>query len=73
MKDLIEIINDNDEKEWMESLCDCKIFLFRYNRISNSNSNPGYDPDKFQNGRNVAVEFTTHAINFRTNKNPGGI
>lgn len=72
VKDFIEIIDDEDERGWMEGFCDREIFLFTYNGIGDVNPNPGYDPDEFRNGRNVAVEFTTHAINFRTKKNLGG-
>lgn len=32
-KDLIALINNNDEREWMSQLCDKRKFLFTYNRI----------------------------------------
>lgn len=72
VKDLIKVMDNEDEREWMESLCDREIFPFIYNGIANANPNPGYDLDEFRTGQYVAVEFTTHAIDFRTKKNPGG-
>lgn len=72
VKDLIELMDDEDDQEWMEGLWDREIFPFTYNGIGDANPNPGYDPDEFRNGRSVAVKFTTHAINFRSGKNPTG-
>lgn len=64
VKDLIALMEDDDEKEWMESLCDDRTFPFIYNGIADRNPNPGYDYKEFRAGKQVAVEFTTHAINF---------
>ena len=70
VKGLIALMDDNDEREWMSQLCDKKKFPFTYNGIKDENPNPGYDVEEFRQGREVAVEFTTHAINFRTVSKP---
>ena len=72
VKDLIEIMDNDDEREWMEGLCNSNVFLFTYDGIANANPNPGYNREEFQKGRHVAVEFTTHAISFCSKKNPSG-
>ena len=65
-------MDNNHEREWIESLCNSNVFPFTYDGIADTNPNPGYDREEFRKGRHVAVEFTTHAINFRSKKNPGG-
>ena len=69
VKDLIEIMEDDDKRDWMEGMCNRGVFSFIYDRIGDANPYPGFDPEEFRKGRHVAVEFTTHAINFRTKKN----
>ena len=69
VKDLIEIMEDDDKREWMEGVCNTAVFPFTYDGIADANPNPGFDLEEFRKGRHVAVEFTTHAINFRTKKN----
>ena len=54
----------------MNTLGNKKKFLFNYNRINNKNPNPGYNVEEFYQGRKVAVEFTTHAINVRIVSKP---
>lgn len=70
VKDLIALMDNNEQREWMNKLCDEKKFPFTYNGVDDRNPNPGYDLKEFRHGREVAVEFTTHAINFKTALNP---
>lgn len=50
----------------MEQLYDGQIFCFTYNRIKNiKNPNPSFNVKKFCQGRDVAMEITTNAINFK--------
>ncbi len=48
------------------------MFFFIYNGVKNKNLDPGFDSKEFCQGRNVAVEFTNHAINFKTVAKPDG-
>lgn len=41
------------------------MFPFTYNGFKDKNPYPGFDIEEFCQERDVAVEFTTHAINFR--------
>lgn len=50
----------------MSQLCDKRKIRFTYNRVNNKNPKSGFDVAKFCQRRKVAVEFTTHAINFKT-------
>ena len=70
VKDLIVLMKDDDEKKWMESLCDDRTFPFIYNGIADRNPNPRYNYEEFRPGKQVAVKFTTHAINFQTKAKP---
>lgn len=56
----------------MKGVCNRNVFLFTYDWIADANPNPGYDQEEFRKGWYVAVEFTTHTINFCSKKNPGG-
>lgn len=48
VRDQILAIEDEDTKEWMESLYDIKTFPFTYDDIANKNSNPSYNIKKFR-------------------------
>lgn len=69
IKNLIKILNDKDEWEWIDRLCNSGVLFFIYNRIANANKNLGYDWEKIQKSRYVVVKFTTYAINFCSKKN----
>lgn len=47
IRDQINLIDNGDEKEWMESIYDGGSFSFTYNGIANKNPNPGYDIKQF--------------------------
>lgn len=47
VKDLIQIINTNDEWEQINRFCNGGVFFFIYDRIADTNSNPGYNQKKF--------------------------
>lgn len=49
----------------MERLCHNQTFLFTYNRIKDKNPNPSFNIEKFCQGWNTAMEFTTHVIKFK--------
>lgn len=66
IRDQIDLMNNRDEKEWMESVCGGGSFPFTYNGIADKNPNPGHNIKRFRQGRFVAAEFSTHAINFRS-------
>ena len=72
VRDQISLMEDGEEKEWMEGVCDGKKFPFTYDGIADVNPNPGHEIEEFRRGRFVAVEFSAHSINFRTKTNPGG-
>lgn len=69
VKDQIALMDDSNERDWMDRLCDGKKIPFTYDGITDNNPNPGHDHQEFRQGRHVAVEFMTHAINFRTRTN----
>lgn len=69
VRDQILVIEDEDKKEWMESLCNIKIFSFTYNSIADKNSNSSYNIEEFRPEQFLAAEFSTHAINFRSKSN----
>ena len=69
VKDLIELIDDQDDQQLRKSLYDRDIFPFTYNNIGDANLNPHYNPEKFSSGGPVVMEFTTSAINFYSEKN----
>ncbi len=70
VNDQIDLIDDGDEKEWMERLYSDGTFSFNYDGIADINPNPGHDIDQFRPGRNVAAEFSTHAINLKSTAKP---
>ncbi len=72
VRDQISLMDDGEEKEWMESLCNGGKFPFTYDGIADRNPNPGHDIEEFRRGRFVAVEFSAHAINFKSKTNPEG-
>lgn len=41
-----------------------------FNRIVNTNLNPGYNWGKFWKNQYIVIKFTIYAINFCTKKNP---
>lgn len=47
IKNQISLIKDGEEKEWIESVCDQKKFLFAYNGIADINPNPSYKIGEF--------------------------
>ena len=49
----------------MSQLYDERKFPFTYNGVNDKNPNSGYDVEEFCQRREIVVEFTTHAINFR--------
>lgn len=73
VKDLISFLDDNDKREWIKWLCDGQTFSFIYNRIKDKNFNSSFNTKKFCQRRNVAIEFTTHVINFKTVAKPDRI
>ncbi len=72
VNDQIDLMDDGDEKEWMERLCSEGTFPFTYDGIADINPNSGHDIDQFRPGRNVAAEFSTHVINFKSTAKPDG-
>ncbi len=50
INDQIDLMDDGDEKEWMERLYSGGTFLFTYNGIAVINPNPSHDIDQFRPG-----------------------
>lgn len=47
VKDFIKIGNNTDKQKQIDRFCNGGIFLFIYNKIANTNSNPEYHQEKF--------------------------
>lgn len=70
IRDQISLMEDREEKKWMESMYDGIKFSFIYDGIADINPNPGHDIVEFQQGRFVVVEFSALSINFKSKTNP---
>lgn len=68
--DLLSLIEDTGDREYLEELTQLGRFPFTYNGITDTDPNPGHAVDEFVPGRTVAVQFQVHSLNFRTAKNP---
>lgn len=69
IRDQITLMEDGEEKEWIESMCDRKKFLFTYNSIVNINLNSDHEIMEFQWGWFIALEFSAFSINFKMKTN----
>lgn len=47
IRDQISLMEDKNEKEWIESVCDKEKFSLSYNSIADINPNSGEDIEKF--------------------------
>ncbi len=72
VNDQIDLIDNRDENEWMKKLYSKRTFPFTYDGIADINPNHGHDIDPFGPRQNVAAEFSTHAINFKSTAKPDG-
>ena len=69
VNNLLSLIENIGNREYLEELTQLSQFLFIYNGITNTNPNPGYAVNKFVPDRTVAMQFQVHSLNFRTAKN----
>lgn len=49
-------------------MIDFAQFLYLYNGITNTNSNPSYTFDEFIFGQTIIIQFQVHFLNFRIAK-----
>lgn len=55
VNDLLSLIEDMGNREYLEELTQLGRFLFTYNGITDTDPNPDYAVDEFVSGRTVAV------------------
>lgn len=70
VRNQIKLMDNGDEKKWIERLCTNGMFLFTYDGITDNNTNPNHDIKEFCQDQLVALEFSIYSINFWTKKNP---
>lgn len=64
IRDQIELINNGNKKEQIESLYIEGKFPFIYKGITNSNPDLGHNIKKLQHDQFVIVKFSIYSINF---------